>query len=159
MPIGTGTILLIGITIGAGAMGGVWGFASKASTEEPAKADDVVVATGEAIEGSVDKATEAERIRAKADADAKVAIASMEATTILAQAVVDQDCTPLTAAMAELSLTAAASQGKQGSAATNLEEAQQDVSKVVDALLENPELCRPHVVEVIEAESTVEGEE
>lgn len=121
--------------------GGGLGFGLARGLAKPSEAPSTTItATGDAIEGSVDKATESERIRASADAEAKVAIARMESTTIYAQAVVDLDCAPLTAAMAELAQTAAASM-VEGSAANNVEEAQQDVSKVVNALLTNPDVC------------------
>ena len=105
---------------------------------------DVVAATAAPIEAAGDagaKVTTAGLAVEQTRADAQLALATMPASRVLAEAVVDEKCAPLTGALATYAIAVSGSQGKEGSASVNAEEAQQDVSKVLAALVEDPTLC------------------
>ena len=104
----------------------------------------VVEATAAPIEAAGDagaKVTIAGLSVEQTRADAQLALATMPASRVLAEAVVDERCAPLTGALATYAIAVSGSQGKEGSASVNAEEAQQDVSRVLAALVADPTLC------------------
>lgn len=139
MPIGTT------ITIGAACLlaGAGLGFGFARGIDRPDSAETVeavaapIEAGGKAAAETLDAALAVEQTKA----DAQLALATMPASRVLAEAVVAERCAPLTGALAAYSIAVAGSQGKEGSASVNAEEAQQDVARVLVALVESPDLC------------------
>jgi hypothetical protein len=109
----------------------------------------VAEATGDAVEGGIDAALQVDLV----EAQAQLAIANMPAASILAQQVADEKCLPATLALAGYSIAVAGSQGKEGSASVNAEEAQLDVTSVITALLSEESPCpAPLVFDIVEAD-------
>lgn len=141
MPAGT-TLALVAL---GGALVGVVGTLTLTRDRpDEAQSAETIEAVAAPIEAGGKAASEAIQAAQKVEqtkADAQLALATMPASRVLAEAVVDEQCAPLTGALAAYSIAVAGSQGKEGSASVNAEEAQQDVSKVLDALVQSPDLC------------------
>lgn len=141
MPAGT-TLALVAL---GGALVGVVGTLTltrdRGSAQQPAETVEAVAAPIEAGGKAASEAIQAAQKVEQTKADAQLALATMPASRVLAEAVVDEQCTPLTGALAAYSIAVAGSQGKEGSASVNAEEAQQDVARVLAALIEQPDLC------------------
>ena len=103
----------------------------------------VVEATGAAVTSGIEAAQAPELAQKQTERE----IATSPVQSIYAEAVVVDRCPPLTGALAAYSVAVAASQGAEGSAAVNVEEAQQDVSKVLAAMVTG-EVCSSPVVEI-----------
>jgi hypothetical protein len=127
--------------------------------DDDATSAGVVAATAAPIEAGGKAAAETLEAAQKVEqtkADAQLALATMPASRVLSEAVVDEKCAPLTGALATYAIAVSGSQGKEGSASVNAEEAQQDVSKVLAALVEDPALCAqaPEPAEPVAVEPT-----
>lgn len=140
------TLFLIGLGIG---LGGGAGITAAILKPRAAKQQvETVTATGEAVEGGITAGGEAAATVLTAAqqvelerARAQTAIANTPALTIAVQAVVDEHCAPATLALASQLAANAASQGKEGSASVNAEEAQVEVGKTLEAMRNG--LCAP----------------
>ena len=98
---------------------------------------EVVEATGAAVADGIDAA----QGPAMAQEATEREIATSPVQAIYAEATVAHGCIPVDAALSAYSIAVGASQGQESSAAVNAEEAQADVSKVLTALLTDPDLC------------------
>lgn len=147
MPLGIGTVAVVAVVSASlGAWGGAYLTRDKGDDHSSA---EVIDASAGLVEVAATGTTEALTVAVAEDlahAETERAIATRSAPDILAQTVADAGCLPATLALAEYTSGVSAVQGKQGSAAVNLEEAQQDVAKVIDALLTNPALCPAPIV-------------
>lgn len=133
----------IAISVAAGALAGVgitWkvmdgtsdarvaeALADVAQAEAPA---DAVAASAAGTTDAVEAALSPEMTRL----GTQQALATSSVQVVYAAAVVQGDCVPLQGALAAYSIAVAGSQGKEGSASVNAEEAQQDIGKVLEAM-------------------------
>ena len=131
------TWVLLGAAIGlVSGAGGV--LAIKKKQEPTANASETVEATGKAVSDGIEASTgsvEAALSPANTQAETQQLIAMAPPATVLAAEVADSGCLVATLALAEYSAALSASQGKEGAAAVNVEDSQEDVSLVVKALL------------------------
>ena len=157
MPVGVTTVVIAGLV---GTLLGVGGTLWVSKDKTPAvNSAEVVAATAAPIEAAGDAGAKvaAEGLSVeKMRLEAQLEVARMPASRVLSEAVVATGCTPLIGATAVYAIAVSGSQGKEGSASVNAEEAQQDVSKVLAALVEDPALCAqaPEPAEPVAVEPT-----